>query len=151
MPHNFQYLGLISILFPNARIIHVSRDPMDTCLSCYFQEFSAAHAYTSTLQDLAHHYNEYKRLMQHWNNLSAIKILNVQYENLVTSPESAIRELIEFCELDWDENCMNFHNTQRVVSTLSSEQVRNPLYQTSIGRWRNYEKHLGILKKHLAI
>ena len=142
MPHNFRHLGLIQLLFPGARVIHVARDPLDTCLSCYFQEFSAAHAYTRSLRDLGSHYLDYKRLMQHWRITLSIPMLTLHYEDIVGNFEKFTRQLIEFCDLEWNDACLDFHHHERVVSTLSSDQVRKPIYTSSVGRWKNYRSHL---------
>ena len=142
MPHNFRHLGLIQLLFPEARVIHVARDPLDTCLSCYFQEFSAAHAYTRSLRDLGSHYLDYKRLMQHWRFTLSIPMLTLRYEDIVGNFEKFTRQLIEFCGLEWNDACLDFHHHERVVSTLSSDQVRKPIYNSSVGRWKNYRSHL---------
>jgi hypothetical protein len=151
MPHNFRHLGLIELLFPGARVIHVARDPLDTCLSCYFQEFSAAHAYTRTLRDLGTHYRDYERLMQHWRSALGIPMLTLQYEDVVANLEKFSRQLIEFCGLEWNDTCLDFHRQDRVVQTLSSEQVRKPIYTSSVGRWKNYRLHLGELQEALGI
>jgi len=142
MPHNFRFLGLIQQLFPHSRIIHVQRDPLDTCLSCYFQEFSAAHAYTKTLQDLGAHYLDYRRLMQHWTDTLTIPLITVKYEDLVADLESESRRLIEFCGLEWEAQCLEYYAGNRAVATLSTEQVKKPVYTSSVGRWRNYAEHL---------
>jgi tetratricopeptide (TPR) repeat protein len=142
MPHNFLHLGLIQLLFPGARVIHVRRDPLDTCLSCYFQEFSAAHAYSRSLDDLAAHYRDYRRLMRHWAQVLHLPLLELRYETLVEEPERTMRTLTEFCNLPWDPACARFHTSDRIVSTLSSAQVREPLNRKSIGRWKHYERHL---------
>jgi len=145
MPHNFRFLGLVQQLFPQSRIIHVQRDPLDTCLSCYFQEFSAAHAYTRTLRDLGTHYLDYQRLMQHWSEVLTIPLITVRYEDLVADPGTESRRLLEFCALEWEEQCLEFYTSRRKVPTLSAEQVKKPIYTSSVGRWRNHEAHLGEL------
>ena len=150
MPHNFRHLGLIQLLFPAARVIHVVRDPMDTCLSCYFQEFSAAHAYTRSLRDLGAHYRDYERLMQHWHNTLTIPILTLHYEDVVSNLGEFSRKLIAFCDLEWDDACLDFHRQDRVVQTLSAEQVRRPIYSSSVGRWKNYRSHLAELLEILG-
>jgi hypothetical protein len=150
MPHNFRFLGLIQQLLPRSRIIHVHRDPLDTCLSCFFQEFSAAHAYARTLHDLGTHYLDYRRLMQHWADTLTIPLLTIQYEDLVSSIESEARRMIEFCGLDWEAQCLEYHTSTRVVRTLSAGQVNKPLYKTSVGRWRHYAEHLAELRQMLA-
>ena len=151
MPHNFRHLGLIQLLFPAARVVHVVRNPLDTCLSCYFQEFSAAHAYTRTQLDLGSHYLDYIRLMQHWRITLSIPMLTLRYEDIVANVEKFSRQLIEFCGLEWNDACLDFHRNDRVVSTLSSEQIRRPIYNSSVGRWKNYRQHIGELLKILGV
>ena len=145
MPGNFLHLGLISILFPKARIIHVVRDPADTCLSIYFQKFSVAFPYACDLEALGAYYRQYHQLMEHWKRVLAIPILDVTYEQLVQDLEGVSRRMIEFCDLQWDERCLSFHDTRRDVDTPSYAQVRQPIYKRSIGRWKHYENYLGPL------
>lgn len=145
MPHNFMYLGLIQRLFPQARIIHCIRDPLDTCLSCYFQNFSGNHPYAHDLSMLGRYYCEYSRLMRHWETVLEIPMMNVQYEKLVSNQKSVSRAIVEFCGLEWDDACLQFHKNQRAITTSSYDQVRQPMYTKSIGRWKNYEEHLAPL------
>ena len=145
MPGNFQRLGLISLLFPKARVIHMVRDPLDTCLSIYFQKFNTASAYAFDLADLGAHYRAYRDLMRYWRDTLAIPLLEVRYEALATDPERHIREMVAFCGLEWNDRCLRFHETRRDVNTPSYEQVRQPMYTGSIGRWKHYERHLGPL------
>ncbi|WP_200376895.1 tetratricopeptide repeat-containing sulfotransferase family protein [Thiocystis violacea] len=143
MPGNFQYLGLIHAVFPNARIIHASRHPIDTCLSIYFQNFHARHTYANDLDDLAHFYRHYRRLMDHWRTvLPADRLLEVSYEALITDVEGWSRRIVDFLGLPWHPDCLAFHRTPRTVATVSKWQVRQPVYHTSKERWRNYEKFL---------
>jgi tetratricopeptide (TPR) repeat protein len=151
MPHNFRHLGLIGQLFPRARVIHCTRDPRDTCLSIYFQRFSGSHSYAWELGDLAYYYNDYQRLMRHWQQVLEIEMIEVNYERLVGDLEREARRMIEFVGLEWDERCLAFHETQRPVATASFDQVRQPLYTSSIARWRQYERHLGPLIEGLAL
>jgi tetratricopeptide (TPR) repeat protein len=151
MPTNFVMLGLIHAALPNARIIHMRRNPLDTCLSIYFQNFSMAHAYASDLEDLAHYYSEYLRLMAHWHAvLPAGMLLDASYEDLVFQPEASIRGMLEFVGLPWDGRCLDFHATNRTVITSSRWQVRQKISSTSVGRWRNYERFVGPLRRLLA-
>jgi tetratricopeptide (TPR) repeat protein len=150
MPMNFSQLGLIALTFPNARIIHCQRDPLDTCLSCYFENFHEDQRYSTRLESLGHYYTQYQRLMRHWQAVLSVPILNVQYESMVADVESQARRLVEFCELEWDANCLNFHRTARAVNTPSRWQVRQPIYGSSVQRWRNYEKHLAPLRAALG-
>jgi len=149
MPHNFYMLGLIQLLFPDAKIIHCKRDPMDTCLSIYFQDFSEVHKYARDLFNTGTHYFQYLRLMDHWKQVLSIPILDVQYEDLVSNQESETRRIIEFCRLDWEESCLQFHKVKRTIDTASFDQVRQPLYTKSVKRWKHYEKYLDELKKGL--
>jgi len=141
LPTNFLALGLISAALPGARIIHMQRDPIDTCLSIYFQHFEAVNTYTHDLEDLAHYYRQYRRLMRHWRaTLPKDVMLEVPYEKLVADPERWTRRLLEFIDLPWDSRCLDFQRTERAVVTASKWQVRQPINAASIGRWRRYEK-----------
>ncbi len=150
MPYNFLHLGLISLLFPGARIIHCLRDPMDTCTSCYFQGFRAGNAQTFDLGHLGAFYVQYDRLMRHWRRVLDIPMLEVRYEDHVAEPERTCREMLAFLDLEWDPQCLRFHESSRIVRTASRDQVREPIYTRSVARWRNYERHLGPLKEALA-
>lgn len=140
-PLNSDYLGVIHSIFPNARIIYMQRDPIDTCLSCYFQNFSLAHSFTLDLSDLAHYYEEHLRLVNHWRAaLPRGAILDVPYEELVVDPEGWTRKILDFIELEWDARCLDFHATERPIVTASFWQARQKIFKTSVQRWRNYEK-----------
>ncbi len=149
MPGNFLHLGLIAQLFPKARIIHCVRDPLDTCLSCFFHHFGRGLAYTNSLAHLAAFYREYRRLMAHWKRVIDLPMLEVRYETLVSDQDRVTRSLLDFCGLDWDERCLRFHDTRRVVSTASYDQVRQPLYDRSVGRWHHYAQYLAPLRDAL--
>lgn len=149
MPHNFLHLGMIAMLFPSARIIHIQRDPMDTCLSIYFQQFNNLHSYAHDLSDLGYYYMAYKKLMAHWRSVLNLPLLEIHYEDLVADPDTWIPRLVEFCGVEWDEKCIRFHETKRPVNTPSTEQVREPMYSRSVGRWRHYETQLQPLKAAL--
>jgi tetratricopeptide (TPR) repeat protein len=150
LPVNYERLGLIEKLFPNARIIHTSRHPLDTCLSCYFQNFGNTHTYSSDLRALGEVYRIYERLMRHWREKLSIRIHDLSYEALVSEPERTVRRLLEFCGLPWEPRCLEFHKSGRYVNTASYNQVRQPIYQRSVGRWKNYEAHLGELMAILS-
>jgi tetratricopeptide (TPR) repeat protein len=140
-PLNSDYLDVIHSIFPNARIIYVRRNPIDTCLSCYFQNFSLAHSFTFDLSDLAHYYQEHCRLMSHWRTvLPQGSILDVPYEELVADQESWTRKILDFIELEWDARCLEFQATERPMKTASFWQARQKIFKTSVQRWRNYEK-----------
>jgi tetratricopeptide (TPR) repeat protein len=145
MPMNFLQIGLIALTFPNARIIHCRRNPLDTCLSCYFENFHEDQRYSTDLVSVGHFYREYERLMRHWQAVAPLPILDVCYEDVVGDIDAHAHRLIDFCGLDWDPNCLEFHRTARSVNTPSRWQVRQPIYKTSVERWRNYEKHLAPL------
>lgn len=152
-PFNFHHLGLIGILFPNAGIIHCRRDPMDTCLSCYFQYFgdTTALSFTTKLEDIAFFYNQYRRIMEHWHKVLPGRILDVDYEEMVADQEGTSRRIIEHLQLPWDDTCLRFDENERGIRTASQWQVRQPIYKTSVERWRAYDKHLGPLKEGLGI
>ena len=140
MPGNFMNVGLITRMFPKARIIHCRRDPMDNCLSCFAQNFRADGLNWSTdLVDMGHQYCQYRRIMAHWRAvLPAGRMLEIDYEDTVADLEGQARKMIEFCGLEWEDSCLEFHKTERAVSTASREQVRNPIYNSSVGRWKRY-------------
>lgn len=145
-PSNFFFLGLIRAALPGARFIHMQRDPRDTCLSIYFQQFEAANTFANDLQDLAHYFGEYRRLMSHWaDTLPNDALLPIRYERLVQDPEVWSRRMVEFMGLNWDPRCLDFHRTERAVVTASRWQVRQGVSKTSVARWRNYEQHIGPL------
>lgn len=150
MPHNFVQLGLIALLFPNAPIVHCKRDAMDNCLSIFFQNFGGEHPYAYDLTNLGHHHREYERLMSHWHTVLPGRILDIHYEDTITDPEHWSRELIAHVGLEWDEACLAPHKLERTVKTASHWQVRQPIYKTSVQRWKNYERHLDSLKAALG-
>lgn len=145
LPGNFLNLGFIEQLFPNARVIHCTRDPIDTCLSCYFQDFSGSQPYANDLENLGHYYQGYRKLMRHWLKVLKIPVLEVRYRDMVTDFERESQRLVEFCGLEWEDSCKEFHQTNRFVITASSDQVSQPIYTKSIDRWKNYKRHLGPL------
>jgi hypothetical protein len=126
-------------------VIHCVRDPLDTCLSIYSHPFIQHHAYATDLTNLGHYYREYLRLMAHWRAVLRIPLLEVRYEDLIERPEENVRRLIEFCELPWDDRCLRHHESGRVAQTFSYNQARQPIYKTSMAKWKRYEKHLGPL------
>jgi tetratricopeptide (TPR) repeat protein len=152
MPFNFRMLGAIAMVFPKARFIHTRRNPLDVCLSCYFARFRDALDFSYNLLDVGHYYREYERLMAYWKSVLDIQLMEVQYEELVANQEEISRQMIKFCGLEWDDRCLSFHEKERPVLTASNWQVRQPMYSTSVERWRNYEKYLGplmsVLGKH---
>jgi tetratricopeptide (TPR) repeat protein len=145
-PSNFLYAGLIHAAFPNARIIHMRRHPIDTCLSIYGQHFFNMGPYANDLNDLSHYYGEYVRITDHWRAvLPATSLLEVPYEALIEDQEGWTRRMLDFIALPWDAKCLDFHRTDRVVVTASKWQVRQKIHAASVGRWRNYQRFLGPL------
>lgn len=142
MPFNYYYVGLILSLFPNAKIIHSVRHPLDTCLSCYFLKFSNKLSFTYDLKHLGEIYKLHDDVMQHWKTLFPDQIFTQSYEELVENPKVCTHKLLEFIELNWHDNCLMHHENQRPVKTASNWQVRQPIYTTSVGRWKNYRQHL---------
>lgn len=146
-PANSDFLGLIYSVFPNAHVIYMQRDPIDTCLSCYFQQFLTGINFAFDLSDLVHYYREHQRMMAHWRAvLPPGFILDVPYEDLVADQETWSRKILDFINLEWDSRCLEFHANKRVVTTASAWQVRQKVYKSSVARWRNYEKFIGPLK-----
>lgn len=150
MPGNYLYLGLIRVLFPDAPIIHCCRNPLDVCLSCYFQSFKNTMTYAFDLMDTGHHYLEYERLMSHWRKVLPGPLLEIRYEDLVTEPEKTSRDLVQFCGLEWHDNCLRYHEQKREIRTESYRQARQPIYTSSVERWKNYEKYLQPLMQLFA-
>jgi len=142
LPGNFFHLGFIQLLFPNARVIHCTRNPLDSCLSCYFQDFLQNLDWCFDLDNITSYYFGYEKLMKHWQTVLSIPIINVSYEELVSDQEKVSRQLIDFCGLEWNDDCLNFHKTKRFVSTASYDQVRKPIYKKSVARWKNYQSHI---------
>jgi tetratricopeptide (TPR) repeat protein len=151
MPANFRFLGLIHLSLPGARVIHVHRDPLDTCFSCYSKLFTGNLDYTYDLGELGRYYKAYAALMAHWRAvLPEGVMLEVCYEDLVGDFEAGARKIVAHCGLDWDERCLEFHKTERAVITASTSQVRQPLFKTSIGRWQPYAAWLAPLREAMA-
>ncbi|REJ94608.1 MAG: tetratricopeptide repeat protein [Planctomycetota bacterium] len=146
---NFLILGFIAILFPKTRIVHCRRDALDVGLSCYLSNFSTI-AWACRLEDIGRFYREYERLMRHWTDVLPMEIHDVQYEDLVAQPAEVSRELIAACGLAWDDRCLEFYKLDRPVQTASRLQVREPIYRSSVDRWKRYAKHLDPLRKALG-
>lgn len=143
LPGNFTNVGLMHALLPNAKVIHVIRNPFDNCLSCFSRLFQYGQSFTYDITELGRYYADYRRLMEHWRNvLPKGAFLDVIYEDLVADTETQAKRILDFCGLEWDPACLEFHKMERQVRTASVTQVREPIYKTSIERWRNYEKEL---------
>lgn len=150
LPFNFRTLGFIQVLFPNARIIHCMRDPRDIALSCYFSRFRENLAFSFNLNELMRYIADYKRLMEHWDAVLDLNRLDVSYDELIADQVGQTRRMLEFCGLQWDDACLRFYEKQRPVMTASNWQVRQPMYSTSLNRWRNYEKMMQPYTRGLA-
>lgn len=150
MTVNFLFAGLIHLALPNATIIHAVRDAVDTCVSCFSVHFTKGQMHTYDLAELGRYYRHYRALMTHWHDvLPPGRILDVRYEELVGDLEGVARRIVAHCGLAWDDRCLDFHRNDRAVRTASATQVRLPVYKTSIGRWRRYEKFVGPLLAEL--
>jgi tetratricopeptide (TPR) repeat protein len=151
MPNNFRHLGFIHLILPRAKIIDARREPLACCLSNFKQLFASGQEFTYSLEDIGRYYRSYLDLMRHWDTVLPGKILRVQYEELVDDLEIHVRRILEFCGLDFEPQCMEFHKTNRSVRTASSEQVRQPLFRQGLDQWRNFEVWLGPLKEALGL
>jgi tetratricopeptide (TPR) repeat protein len=149
-PDNFLYIGLIKSLFPNARIVHTTRNPLDNCLSIFFLHLDHSMAYALDLLDTAHYYGQYRRLMSHWKSLYGSDTLDFSYDSFVSEPRAQLEQLLAFCGLEWEESCLAFHRVDNAVKTASVWQVREPLYRRSSGRWRNYAAQLAPVEEYLG-
>ncbi len=149
-PDNFLHIGLIKTLFPDARIVHTTRNPLDNGLSIYFLHLDQHMGYALDLADIGHYYREYRRLMAHWKSLYGADILDFDYDAFVRQPKPAVEKLLAFCGLDWEDGCMAFERVRNSVRTASVWQVRQPLYQHASGRWRPYARHLAPLRDMLG-
>ena len=148
-PLNFVHLAFIELIAPGARVIHCSRNALDTCLSIYFQPWSLPVYYRKDLGSIGRFYRDYERLMSHWRDVVGLSMFDLANEELIDAPDEKIRALVDFCGLDWDPDCLKFHENKRFVDSSSYDQVRKRLNDGSVGRWRNYEKHLVPLKEAL--
>jgi len=145
LPHNFEMLGFAAFLFPHLHIVHCRRDPIDTCLSIYVNRFNESHKYANDLAMLGKYYREYMKLMDFWKVSLPVPVYESQYEHLTAETESQARALIDSIGLPWDDACLSADATKTTVTTLSAWQVRQPIYKTSVKRWKRFEKHLGPL------
>ena len=148
MPLNFRHIGFIFSAFPEAKILHMNRDPMATCWSIYKYYFNG-NFYSYNQKDLAMYFGLYKGLMGFWEDLYPNRILDISYEELTTNQEQVTRKILDYCELEWDENCLEFYKNKKAVKTTSSLQVRKKMYQGSSEVWKKYENYLQPLMKGL--
>jgi hypothetical protein len=150
LPANFRNLGLITALFPQARIIHIRRNPLDTSISIFCNMFDKGHPYATGLANTGDYYRQYNDLMAYWKEALPIPILDIRYEDLVAHQEQKSREVISFLGLEWDPACLEFHKLERAAMTISSIQVRKPMNTSSIARWKHYRAFLAPLEKGLG-
>jgi hypothetical protein len=150
-PLNFRWIGFILNILPNSKIIHCQRDMLEVCWSNYKNQFDQGLYYSNDLYDLTRFYHMYDDLMKFWGNKFPNKIYNLDYEALVNNPEKTIREMIKFCQLDWDDNCLKHHENKRGIKTVSFNQARKPIYKTKIKNSSLYADYLGEFKKSLLI
>ena len=150
LPNNFPFIGLLHLILPNARVINARRHPLDTCLGVYKQLFARGQHFTYDMEELAHYYRCYVRMVAHWHSVLPGKVLDVHYEDTVNDTEGQVRRILAHCGLPFEERCLRFHETRRAVKTASSEQVRQPIYTSALGMWRNYERHIGLWIDELA-
>jgi tetratricopeptide (TPR) repeat protein len=145
MPNNFPAVGFIHLIFPNAKIIDARRHPLDACVSCYRQLFAKGQSFTYDLTDIGEYFLQYQRMMDHWHEVLPGRVLTVQHEEVVRDLDTQVRRILDYCELPFEDACLNYHETDRPIRTASSEQVRRPVYTDSLGFWRHYEAHIGEL------
>jgi len=150
MPNNFRHIGLIHMILPNAKIIDARRSAMGCCFSGFKQLFAEGQEFTYGLEEVGHYYRDYVALMDHWDRVLPGKILRVQYEDVVNDLETQVRRLLDFCGLDFEEGCINFHQTERAVRTASSEQVRQPIFKSGVDQWENFSPYLDPLRAILG-
>ena len=150
LPNNFLYVGLILLAMPNAKIINTVRNPMDNCFGCFKQLWAEGQHFTYDLEELGRYYRDYHRLMAHWQAIFGDKIFSVHYEAVVANLETNVQELLDYCGLPMEEQCLRFHETERAVNTASSEQVRQPIYTSAVAYWRHFEEQLQPLKDALG-
>ncbi len=150
MPNNFRHIGLIHLILPHSKIIDARRHPMGGCFSGFKQLFAHGQTFTYGLEDIGKYYRDYVRLMDHWDAVLPGRVHRVQYEKMVVDTKAQIRALLDYCELEFEEQCLRFHETDRAVRTPSSEQVRKPIYKEGLEQWRNFEAHLDPLKEALG-
>ena len=150
MPNNFRHIGLIHLILPNAKIIDARRDPMACCFSNFKQLFASGQEFTYGIEDIARYYRTYLELMRHWEDVLPGRILRIEHESVVQDLEGNVRRMLDYCGLDFEPACLDYHRTERSVRTASSEQVRRPLSREGVDQWKNFEAWLGPLKQALG-
>ena len=150
MPNNFRHLGLMHLMLPNARVIDARREPMACCFSNLKQLFANGQEFTYSIEDIARYYRTYLDLMQHWDRVLPGRVLRVWHEDVVDDLETSVRRILDFCGLEFQPACVEFHRTERSVRTASSEQVRQPIFREGLDQWRHFEPWLGPLQQALG-
>jgi len=150
MPNNFRHIGLIKSILPNCKIIDIRRHPLSCCFSCFKQLFAEGQEFSYNLEDLGHYYKDYVELMNYWHERFPGEILHVQYEDVVEDLSSQVQRILDYCELPFEEACLNYWTTDRAVKTPSSEQVRKPIFKSGVENWQQFEHHLDPLKGALG-
>ncbi len=150
MPNNFRHIALIKLILPNAKIIDARRNPMACCFSGFKQLFASGQQFSYGLEEIGTYYKDYINLMNHWDSVLPREILRVNYENVVEDLHNEVKRILDYCELPFEQECIDFHNTKRNIRTPSSEQVRQPIYKSGLEQWKNYEPWLDPLKKIIA-
>ena len=150
MPNNFSHVGLIHLILPNAKIIDARRHPIDCCFSNFKQLFASGQGFTYSQERIGKYYRDYLKIMNHWDEVLPGKVHRVIYEEMVNDTENEVRRLLEFCELPFESNCLEFYRNERTVRTASSEQVRQPIYQQGIGQWEPFAIWLAPLRRALG-
>jgi Sulfotransferase family len=150
MPNNFRHVGLIHLILPNAKIIDARREPMACCFGNFKQLFAHGQEFAYSIDDIARYYRTYLELMRHWDAVLPGRVLRVQHEDVVDDLEGNVRRLLDYCELEFEPACVEFHKTERSVRTASSEQVRQPIYREGLDQWHHYEPWIGRLREALG-
>jgi hypothetical protein len=150
MPNNFRHIGLIHLILPNAKIIDARRDAMACCFSGFKQLFAEGQEFTYGLEEVGRYYRDYVDLMDHWDRVLPGKVLRVQYESVVADLDTQVRRILDYCGLDFEESCVNFHQNNRAVRTASSEQVRQPIFTSGLDQWENFSPYLNPLRDVLG-
>jgi hypothetical protein len=150
MPNNFRHIGLIKLILPNAKIIDARRHPAACCFSAFKQLFAEGQEFTYSLDDIAQYYIDYVELMDHWDTVLPGEVLRVRYEDMTGDTENQVRRILNYCGLPFEAGCLEFHKTKRAVRTASSEQVRQPIYQSGVDHWQNFGTQLQPLLSTLA-
>lgn len=150
MPNNFVHIGLIKLILPNAKIIDARRHPMACCFSGFKQLFGEGQEFTYSQENIGRYYAAYVRIMDHWDNVLPGHVLRVRHEDLINDLEGEVRRILNYCELPFEQSCIDFHKTELVIKTPSSEQVRQPIFRSAMDQWKHFERHPNPLKEQVG-